>query len=1399
MNLFIEFIKSFRSFQMKDRSHVAFRLIGYHRLQHARIEWAAIIRGWTLAFCILLPELLSSQCSGLDADAGPDQIICDPSQLIQLQGNIQGTYSGFKWTPSNNLSSVDVLDPLVTTRIPGKYTFKLTAEGVSTTNLITNGNFESGNSGFTSNYTYNFVNTTEGEYFVTPNPSSWNGGFSPCGDHTSGGGNMLLLNGHPVAGTNFWCQTIPTVAGRMYLFEFWHTSVVSSNPGQLSVKINGNTVGATVAGSLCNWERYEVCFTATSGSTQICLNEGSGIRGGNDFAVDDLALFEKCSDMDEVMVEIIDLKAKIDILKKPKCSSEPFDLTGLGSSFGPNIRYEWSTIGGRIISQNGLQARARGSGIYILKVIYSNGSTTCEQEASIEFEAPDELIGTVIPEKRLNCNKDSLIIKVEMASGSGDYSYLWSPDSALLSGQNTESVWVNQARRYMVTVTDNISGCVLVMDVDVVADTLKPDVRITGDSILNCKTNSVKLSATTRDSMRTRLLWTTPDQTGIPNQKNISSNQTGIFRLVLQDTINLCTDTAFWTVKLDTLSPILELGPDRIIDCQNDTVSVSNLLAELPGSYQYLWEVNGISLPIESTLMPKDFSSGTKIRLRIIRNENGCEVLDSLLISDLRMIPPVEAGQDSLLNCLNTQIRLQASFDPADSLSFIWTTAGGNIVSGNDRPDPLVNQKGWYYLKVRHPKTGCENQDSLFIDEDKALPLVIPGADQTFACKDSILTIDASASSSGAFHQYLWSTSNGLILSGQGSPTIRAGAPGVYWLTVVNTQNGCRDSASVRLNPDLNKPSISILAPDTLTCKLTRLALTAQATSSSGNKLDILWTAPAGASLSEPMSLNPEVTAPGRYILLVTDATNGCSSLASVNVEIDTLRPISNAGTDEIWNCASKQIQLMGQVNGNPSTFLYRWSTSGGQIQGNSNLQTIQAVAPGDYILQVENLRNGCISNDTMRIQPDLKVPDLSIAPADTLNCLRNQVILFSMAQGQSGSISYNWATANGNISGPSNTPSLTVDKTGLYTLTVTDDQNFCTRVASVTVVEDKQKPDIRISPPTQLNCSVKTVQLLASVQNAGARFIAQWYTQNGSLKGTTDSLSAEAEQSGRYYLRIINTQNGCESTDSIEVSENTNLPVDVRLDLIQPRCTGDEASVSVLQVIGGAGPYLYFVDNQSISGNYLSGLSPGWHQLRVVDANGCILIRDFEVTSPSATGVSMPPNVKINEGDALTLMPVFSIPDDSIAWIKWTPTDHLSCSDCAQPEVIGLQKETLYTITYANRQGCIASASILIEIIRRGVWVPNAFSPNGDGVNDGFYPVVSEDSYRTVRSMSVYDRWGALVFQKSDFPPNDPAEGWDGRFRGEPLNPGVYVYLIELEWKNGERQNLQGDFTLVR
>ncbi|MBK8485034.1 MAG: hypothetical protein IPL31_12025 [Saprospiraceae bacterium] len=118
----------------------------------------------------------------------------------------------------------------------------------------------------------------------------------------------------------------------------------------------------------------------------------------------------------------------------------PFDLTALGSSTGPNIRYVWSTDVGVILSQNGLIAKAKGSGIYTVKVIYTNGNVICEQEASIEYIAPEILSGTIEVNEKINCRQDSILLKATIVTGSGLYSFKWAPDSLILSGQNTDSI-----------------------------------------------------------------------------------------------------------------------------------------------------------------------------------------------------------------------------------------------------------------------------------------------------------------------------------------------------------------------------------------------------------------------------------------------------------------------------------------------------------------------------------------------------------------------------------------------------------------------------------------------------------------------------------------------------------------------------------------------------------------------------------------------------------------------------------------------------------------------------------------------------------------------------------------------------------------------------------------------
>jgi gliding motility-associated-like protein len=121
------------------------------------------------------------------------------------------------------------------------------------------------------------------------------------------------------------------------------------------------------------------------------------------------------------------------------------------------------------------------------------------------------------------------------------------------------------------------------------------------------------------------------------------------------------------------------------------------------------------------------------------------------------------------------------------------------------------------------------------------------------------------------------------------------------------------------------------------------------------------------------------------------------------------------------------------------------------------------------------------------------------------------------------------------------------------------------------------------------------------------------------------------------------------------------------------------------------------------------------------------------------------------------------------------------------------------YVVNYTNSYGCNASARIRIEIVSRNIWVPNSFSPNGDNINDHFYPFVSEDSYNEIRLMQIFDRWGNLIFSREHFPPNDPGFGWNGDNNNEHMNPGVFVYVIEVEWKNGETEKRFGDITLIR
>lgn len=173
---------------------------------------------------------------------------------------------------------------------------------------------------------------------------------------------------------------------------------------------------------------------------------------------------------------------------------------------------------------------------------------------------------------------------------------------------------------------------------------------------------------------------------------------------------------------------------------------------------------------------------------------------------------------------------------------------------------------------------------------------------------------------------------------------------------------------------------------------------------------------------------------------------------------------------------------------------------------------------------------------------------------------------------------------------------------------------------------------------------------------------------------------------------------------------------------------------------------------------------------------------------------VELGPDVTIGGGNTIQLRAV----SDNVATYSWTPNYQLSCDDCANP-VASPRRTTEYKVTVTDNYGCEGSDNITVRVLCENgqIFIPNTFTPNGDGANDMFFPQGKGLDY--VKSFRVYSRWGELVFSRNDMKINDPASGWDGTFKNAPLKPDVFVYFIQAYCESGELIELKGDISLVR
>jgi gliding motility-associated-like protein len=245
------------------------------------------------------------------------------------------------------------------------------------------------------------------------------------------------------------------------------------------------------------------------------------------------------------------------------------------------------------------------------------------------------------------------------------------------------------------------------------------------------------------------------------------------------------------------------------------------------------------------------------------------------------------------------------------------------------------------------------------------------------------------------------------------------------------------------------------------------------------------------------------------------------------------------------------------------------------------------------------------------------------------------------------------------------------------------------------------------------------------------------------------------------------------------------------------PVCEGPFTGNIVAQsVAGGIPPYYYSLNGSPFSDSTsYTDLGEGSYTLSVQDANGCQLDSTVQLEAAIIPVLDLGADTSIFLGDSLRLRPEVVIGAEQYAW---NMTPGLSCYDCPNPWVYIFHPMS-YTLSVTSEDNCTTSDSIRVDVIpRRRVYVPNAFSPNGDGVNDLLTVFAGGEAFR-VKSFNVYSRWGDHVFNLEDFPPNNPGIGWDGNFKGEEMQGAVFAWTAEVVFLDEEVLLLKGDVMVVR
>jgi len=348
----------------------------------------------------------------------------------------------------------------------------------------------------------------------------------------------------------------------------------------------------------------------------------------------------------------------------------------------------------------------------------------------------------------------------------------------------------------------------------------------------------------------------------------------------------------------------------------------------------------------------------------------------------------------------------------------------------------------------------------------------------------------------------------------------------------------------------------------------------------------------------------------------------------------------------------------------------------------------------------------------------------------------------------------------------------------GIHFVTITDGPG-CETVLEVFIEEELD----------QFTTVITGDSVICELGNSSANLIAEIGFDNYLWSNGENTQSIIVETPGVYNVTV--STGGCEGQASIEIIGES-FDAEIIGDSIL--CNTPSESVS-LEVNDSFAEYLW--SNSNTSHSIITDQS-GTYSISVTNANGCIAIDSFTVSSPLGPQIAeLPTIIEFDCGETINLDP--SIITDSPYTIQWAPSENLSCQNCLSTTIEQPVDNQTYQIIVIDEYGCLDSANVTTQVnVRKGIYVPNVFSPNGDGNNDRF-TIYGNSDLEKIRYLQIYNRWGELVFKNQNYLPNIEDLGWSGRFKGKKLTSAVFAWIAEVEYCDGSYELLTGDILLVR